>query len=147
MATFSGRVVNSQIVLVVWVTISGDTQVLGNPKAYKALLDTGAQVTMVSGKVVEEVGLIASGFFPISGVTGDTITANKYKVRIDIPIIRETKNFAGDARKEPVASGKDIDVALFPASFKPEAFDVLLGMDFLYGFHLTMFADTFILSN
>ena len=44
---------------------------------------------MVSGKVVEDVGLIASGFFSISGVTGDTITADKYKVRIDIPIIRE----------------------------------------------------------
>lgn len=102
---------------------------------------------MVSGKVVEEVGLIASGLFPISGVTGDTITANKYKVRIDIPIIREARNLGGGTRTEHVLSGKHIDVAQFPDSFKPGTFDVLLGMDFLYGFHLTIFADTFILSN
>lgn len=147
MATFAGRVIDNQIVLVVWVAISGDPHVWENPKAYNALLDTGAQKTMVSGKVVEEVGLIASGFFPISGVTGETITANKYKVRIDIPIIREARSLGGGARTEPVLSGKDLDVALFPDSFKPETFDVLLGMDFLYGFHLTIFADTFILSN
>lgn len=147
MATFAGRVIDNQIILVVWVAISGDSHVWGNPKAYNALLDTGAQRTMVSGKVVEEVGLIASGFFPISGVTGETITANKYKVRIDIPIIREARSLGGGARTEPVLSGKDLDVALFPDSFKPETFDVLLGMDFLYGFHLTIFADTFILSN
>ena len=147
MATFTGRVVDSQIIFVVWVAISGDSQGLENPKAYKALLDTGAQRTMVSGKVVEEVGLIASGFFSISGVTGDTITADKYKVRIDIPIMREARSLGGGTRTEPVLSGKDIDVALFPDSFKPETFDVLLGMDFLYGFHLTIFADRFILSN
>ncbi len=147
MATFAERVVDNQIVFVVWVAISGDPYDWENPKAYNALLDTGAQRTMVSGKVVEEVGLTASGFFSISGVTGDTITADKYKVRIDIPIMREARNLGGGTHTEPVLSGKDIDVAQFPDSFKPETFDVLLGMDFLYGFHLTIFADTFILSN
>ena len=147
MATFNGIVVDNQIIFVVLVATSGDPQGWENSKAYNALLDTGAQRTMVSGKVVEEVGLIASGFFSISGVTGDTITADKYKVRIDIPITREATSLGGGTRTEHVLSGKDIDVAQFPDSFKPETFDVLLGMDFLYGFHLTIFADTFILSN
>ncbi len=32
-------------------------------------------------------------------------------------------------------------------NFQPENFDVLLGMDLLEGFHLTIHADQFIISN
>ena len=40
--------------------------------------------------------------------------------------------------------GKDIEVALLP--YLPEDHDVLLGMDFLSGFHFTMYNGLFILS-
>ena len=102
---------------------------------------------MISKKVVDKVGLIPSGFFPIIGVTGGSITTEKYKVRIDIPILSEIKLPGGGAYTDSILRGKDMDVALFPDSFKPETFDVLLGMDFLSAFHLTMYGDMFILSN
>ena len=38
-----------------------------------------------------------------------------------------------------------MDVALLP--YDPSNYDVLLGMDLLHGFHLTMHGDTYILSN
>ena len=147
MATFAGKTIDRQIILVVWVTVSGDQQGWTSPKAHNALLDTGAQGTMISKKVVNEIGLIPSGFFPIAGVTGSSITTEKYKVRIDIPILSEIRLPDGGVYTDSILRGKDIDVALFPDSFKPEAFDVLLGMDFLSAFHLTMVGDMFILSN
>ena len=38
-----------------------------------------------------------------------------------------------------------LEVALLP--FQPDNFDILLGMDFLMSFHLTMYGGAFIISN
>ncbi len=147
MATFSRKVENNQIILTVWVTISGDPRGWTHAKRYYALLDTGAQGTMISQKVVEEVGLVGNGVAPITGIEGNTTLTSKYRVRIDIPITSPKKLPGGQTVMDNVLRGKDMDVALFLPSYKPENYDVLLGMDFLSAFHLTMWNNMYILSN
>ena len=147
MATFSGKVEDDRIILTVWVTISGDPRGWAYVKPYYALLDTGAQGTMISRRVVEEVGLVENGVAPISGIDGNETLTNKYRVRIDIPIASEVKLPGGQTIMDNVLRGKDMDAVLFLPSYKPKTHDVLLGMDFLSAFHLTMWNNMYILSN
>ncbi len=58
MATFEGTITNGQIIIVAAVSVSGAN---GSPIGFNALLDTGAQVTMISDKVVQELNLMAIG--------------------------------------------------------------------------------------
>ena len=58
MATIEGTITNGQIIIVAAVSVSGAN---GSPIGFKALLDTGAQVTMISDKVVQELNLMAIG--------------------------------------------------------------------------------------
>ena len=76
-------------------------------------------------------------------VTGSPHTTVKYRARIDIPIANQTS--AGVARPHNILSGMDLDVAVLP--YVPNNHDVLLGMDFLSMFHITMFGGRFIISN
>lgn len=58
MPTFVGEVKNGQIILASATSVPGSN---GPPKnSYPSLLGTGAQRTLVSEKVAEEVGLVAS---------------------------------------------------------------------------------------
>jgi len=84
MATFVGNTVDGQIIVVAWVSVSGEAGIA--PKAYGALLDTGAQTSMISQKVVEGVGLMAIGHINIIPVTGQATPTEKYRIRLDIPI-------------------------------------------------------------
>ncbi|MDE2828066.1 MAG: hypothetical protein OXL40_12315, partial [Bacteroidota bacterium] len=43
------------------------------------------------------------------------------------------------------SAGRDINVMLFP--YQPKNFDVLLGMDMLTGYHITMFRNRIVVSN
>ena len=47
--------------------------------------------------------------------------------------------------EETYFRGSDMSVSLFP--YQPENFDVLLGMDFLSGFHITLVAGKLIMSS
>ena len=147
MATFSNKVEDNRIILTVWVAFSGDSRDLMHVKPYYALLDTGSQGTMISQKVVKEVELIGNGVTPVSGIDGKETLTNKYRVRIDIPIASEVRLPGGQTFMDNALRGMDMDVALFLPSFKPESYDVLLGMDFLSAFHLTMWNGAYILSN
>ena len=109
----------------------------GDPgQSYSALLDTGAQSTMVSPKVVKETGLQSIGYASIIPVSGKPIQTPKYRARLSIPITQ------GSAT---LLSGSELEVAKLP--FQPANFDILLGMDFLMNFHFTMYGGSFILSN
>ena len=59
----------------------------GLGKTYNALLDTGAQSTMVSPKVVEEADLKAIGYIDIVPVSGDSIRTPKYRAHLTIPLV------------------------------------------------------------
>lgn len=145
MATFAGAITNNQIILTTWLSIPGQAVNQNNPNAYRALVDTGAQVTAVSQKVVTAMGLISTGNMPITPVTGQPVSLSKFRVRIDIPITSAMSLPGGGTVSHNVLSGKDIDVGLLP--YQPPNHDVLLGMDFLFGFHLTIYGNNFILSN
>lgn len=143
MATFIGEITDNQIILITWISAPGTPTV--QPISYRGLLDTGAQGTMISRKVVDEVSLQASGHRRITPVTGDPFIADKYRIRLDIPIDSQVKMPDGSVGVQPILRGKDIEVALLP--YEPNNHDVLLGMDLLSGFHLTIYGSIFILSN
>ena len=143
MATFSGQVEDNQIIFIVWIRQSGADK--ESSIAYKALLDTGAQRTMISQKVATEVRLQDTGNTRIVPVTGEPFDTKKYRIRLDIPIESPITMPDGSSGVENTLRGKDMEVALLP--YMPQNHDALLGMDFLLGFHLTLYGGNFILSN
>ena len=130
MPTFGKKIEDGQILLVASVGPSGAE------KAYTALVDTGAQRTMVSPKVVEETGLKGIGYSGIVPVSGKPIQTPKYRTFLSIPISQGTT---------VLLSGEELEVARLP--FQPDNFDILLAMDFLMNFHFTMYGGSFIMSN
>lgn len=130
MPTFRKPIEDGQILLVASVGVGGE----GRP--YHALLDTGAQSTMVSPKVAKEAGLKAIGYADIVPVSGKPIQSQKYRINLSIPITQGAAT---------LLSGTELEVAELP--FQPGNFDILLGMDFLGAFHFTMYGGSFILSN
>ena len=143
MATFVGQIKDNQIILVTWIAVSGAKE--ADRRSYNALLDTGSQVTMISKKVVDEVGLSAIGHSSIVPVTGTPVKMQKYRVRLDIPIGSRTRMPDGGIQVQPTLRGSDLEVAMLP--YEPKNYDVILGMDLLSGFHLTLYGGNFILSN
>lgn len=143
MPTFSGTVKNRQIIFVTVASISGDPN--SQKKAYSSLLDTGAQGTCVSQRVAQELGLVSIGTAEIIPVNGQSILTEKYRIRLDIPITSGVVLRDGKEIPETTLRGFDVDVALLP--YQPQTYDVLLGLDFLSGFHVTMYGGTFILSS
>ena len=137
MATFVGQVEDNEIIFVVWVSVPGHADEDPEYRSYNALLDTGAQKTMISPKVAKEVGLQAIGHMLIVPVTGQPIDTKKFRARIDIPI--------GQPPAQPVLRGRELNAGLLP--YQPNNHDVLLGMDFISRFHLSMYGGNYILSN
>ena len=128
MPSFSGQVVNGKIILNVGV---GPPQgPPGSPSGvahwFKALIDTGATISAISSQVVEVVGLESSEWEDITGVHGTQSTAIQTPFHKVAPMLR---------------------VAELAMDSAVTGYDVLLGMDFLRLFHLTLYNDTFILSN
>lgn len=130
MPTFQAPVRDGQILL--FVTVGNQDE----DRGYTALLDTGAQRTMVSPKVVSDGALVSIGSAGIMPASGTPIQTPKYRVSLGIAIARGGQF---------LVSGTDLEVA--ELQFQPSNFDVLLGMDFLEDFHLTMYGGSFILSN
>lgn len=64
MASFLGKITNRQIIFDVNVSIAGDGGT--NPYTFSALLDTGAQTSMISEKAIRNVGLTAINWMPQS---------------------------------------------------------------------------------
>ena len=60
MATFIGQVSDRQIIFLACVSEAGSGG--QHPHTYNALMDTGAQQTMISEKVIQEVGLLITTF-------------------------------------------------------------------------------------
>ena len=54
-------------------------------KVYGALFDTGAQISMISPKIVSEVQLKTIGDAFVTPVNGEVIQTPRYRVRLDIP--------------------------------------------------------------
>ncbi len=142
--TFVGSVHNRQILLAVQVSDPSRTS-NQTYHSYQALLDTGAQMTLVTEKVESEVGLVPIGSLNITVADGNTINTNKYMVRLGIPISNFVRLPGGTIGHQNVMRGSNLEVGELP--YNPANHDVLVGMDFIHHFHITLYSDNLILSS
>lgn len=142
MASFSRLIENGQIIFIATVSIPGDED---QNVSLHALMDTGAQQTMISDKVVQALKIAPTGQIEIIPVTGSPALTDKFRVRLDIPISMGMALPNGMVGHHNVLTGMELEVGkLF---YSPPNHDILIGMDFLAAFHITMYAGQYILSN
>ena len=138
MPSFEQQVENNQIIIVVAVRLgSTDTA-----HYYKALLDTGAQVTAIAPKVVDDLKLTPIRPLKLTVASGEEVKSFQYRARVYIPINYNTTNPPG---AQPFLMGNQLTVAGLP--YQPDGYDVLLGMDLIGSFHMTIYRNRIILSN
>ena len=115
-------------------------------KVYGALLDTGAQISMISPKIVSEVQLKTIGDAFVTPVNGEVIQTPRYRVRLDIPIDSIRSLPGGKIEPFTDLRGQELEVAELP--YQPTGYDVLMlmGMDFIALWHITMQGGHLILS-
>ena len=77
--------------------------------------------------------------------TGEPTRIEAYRVRLDIPIGSQVALPGGRIGHDHVLRGMDLEVGRLP--YSPDNHDVLLGMDFLRVFHITMYGENYIFSN
>ena len=145
MPSLRGHIVDRQALLTVRVSkpqLQPDQEAQG--EAFRALLDTGATVSAVSQTVVDTLHLTPAGWQAVTGVHG-TSDLPTYAICLGVPITERVDSPHGEF-DHTFSRGRDLmEVTLMTS--QPSTFDVLLGMDLLEGFHLTIYPDLFILSN
>ena len=123
------------------VAVSDDTN--GTWGEFDALVDTGAERTMVSNRLVEHVGAAKCGvirFMPASGQPQET---SVFKLRVGIAALDHPETGGNEPRT--FDSGVTALTMLMPID--QPGFDVLLGMNVLSQYHITMHKDLFLLSS
>lgn len=138
MPSFSQDITDNRIIITVAIRIGPEAET----SLYRALLDTGAQVTAISPRVVQQLGLIPTGTLKLTVASGQEVEVFQYHARVDIPI---QYNMAHPPGARPFLMGDQRFVVGLP--YVPEGYDVLLGMDFIGMFHMTIFRNMLILSN
>lgn len=144
MPTFVGTIKNRQPLLNAVATILHQGEQV-NPTIFAALMDTGSQATLISPAVVEKLKPIPIGISGFVSANGQSVGANKYRIGIGIPITTISNKTSDAATENTVVSGANLDVLELP--YQPPNYDILLGVDFLNNFHITLFGNQFILSN
>lgn len=136
MPSFIGRINGGRILLNVFVGPAGTPPTSG----VVALVDTGATISGVTPGLVERRGLANTGeWMRLGGVHGSQDVA-AYEVALGLPI--------SDHPGEPAFIRGHTSVKVAELALpEPSGFEVLLGMDFLNPFHLTVYREVFILSN
>ena len=139
MPSFMIDIKNNQAFLLVDIGHPKNKQQTNNQeqKTYRALFDTGAQKTLISPKIVDDLGFVAIGQASLGTAAGDVKETTEHRINIAIPV-----RLGNDAI---LGVGRDLNVMLSP--YQPKDFDVLLGMDVLVGYHITMFANQIVVSN
>lgn len=138
MPSFEQQIEDNQIIISVDLSIAS-----GQPtRRYKALLDTGAQRTAISPRVAKDLNLMPIGPWKILVASGQVINTVRYQARVDIPI---DINIANPPKVESFLYGSELIIGLLP--YQPAECDVILGMDFIRLFHITMFRNRIIISN
>lgn len=152
MPTFVTQVIDNEIRLIVQLS-SEEAQ--PEPRSYWAVVDTGAQRTGITQRVVDDMGIHSFGTTMVQGIDGQPKPSPLYRLTVNVPItIPATRVFTDVPPDATVnfASGGMADVMLLsdwkdaPVVDERRA-DVLLGMDLLMHFHITMLGETFVLSN
>lgn len=138
MPSLEQTIVNNRVIIQASITSKAGE----GPHLFSALLDTGAQITAISPRVVSELGLLPTGKRTLVVASGQVVEVLEFCARVDLPIdhlvtsSRETR---------PFLMGQQLFVAGLP--YQPGDHDVIFGMDFLGSFHITLFKGKVILSN
>ena len=145
MATFQGIVQDGRILLKVGIgkAISGLSQ-HRSLLPFDALVDTGATATGISPKVVERLDLEPHTWGEVQGISGST-EVDVCRVNIQLPISERVVEEDQVSVLTTTRGNEAMDVSILDLG--PHGPDVLLGMDFLREFHLTIYRDLFIISN
>ena len=145
MPTFTTVVKDNQIIFRSTVSIP---QALGTPspesRGYWTLFDTGAQCSLISPKVVSELQLVTIGDRSITPAHGKAVPTRRYRVRLDIPVASMRSIPGGGLEPFTDLWGLELEVVELP--YQPDAYDVLMGMDFIAKWHITIQGGQFILS-
>ena len=140
MPTFEQAITDNRVIINVAVGRggAGDQTLL-----FAALLDTGAQVTAISPRVVEALDLVPVGQRTLTVASGQAIATFEYPARVDVAIDYPVTD--PPEGKSRFLAGYQLFVAGLP--YQPDGYDVILGMDVIGGFHLTIYGNRIILSN
>ncbi|WP_419924462.1 aspartyl protease family protein [Candidatus Poriferisocius sp.] len=111
----------------------------------KALVDTGAQGTMVSRRIADQLNPPVIGYGTVEGVTGPA-ESPIHELRIIIPTEVEEIDFDGKVSERFYFYWGVLRVMIL-AHEVGEDIDILLGMDMLTRFHITMYRDQVIISS
>ena len=136
MPSFEQQITNNRIIITVGVSLQGD-----QIRYKRALVDTGATITLISPNVVSELGLSPIGSASIMVASGQQVNTYEYYSWVDIPI-------GYDSTVGPPTDflmGRQLTVVGLP--YQPNDYDVILGMDIIGMFHITMYRNKIILSN
>ncbi len=122
---------------------------------YRALVDTGANVCSISEKIVTDLNLPAYGRVEMT-TAGAPHTTSVYQVGLAIPVteteIRPEKQEDGGTIMKPVSVAEtsagfaEMKVTSFPDIGADRGFDIILGMDMLMHFHITMHTGKIVIS-
>lgn len=137
MPSFSQQITDNRIIIVVQLTNDG-----GATRSFHALVDTGAQITAISPRVVNELELIPVAQTKIVTASEENVDSFQYRARVDIPI---AYNQSSSSELVNFRMGNNLLVAGLP--YQRNDYDVILGMDFISLFHITMYRNRIILSN
>lgn len=117
----------------------------GMPVVSDALVDTGAQSTMVSQAIIDELNAPVIGYGTVGGVTGSAESAI-HELRIVIPTEIEQTGIDGSVSEEYYFYWGVVNVMVLSHDVG-EGIGVLLGMDMLTDFHITMHKGLVIISS
>ncbi len=121
---------------------------------YRALVDTGANCCSISEKIVSDLDLMPIGETQVV-TAGEILTTYEYSVGIAVfvnEILSPPNRMDGDIRskntssKETGAGLHEVKVTSFPYVGTHRGFDIILGMNILAMFHITIYRGTIIFS-
>ena len=139
MPSFEQPVTDNQIIITVALSRGpGESRL-----PFRALVDTGAQVTAISPNVVRSLHLVPTRPIGLTVASGESVGTFQYRARVDIPI--GYTEVRPSPRPQSFFMGDQLSVAGLP--YQPDGYDVLLGMDIIGIFHTTIYQNRIILSN
>ncbi len=138
MPCFTGNIVNNQIIFDCSIAKATGEKInqpdLNKLTLYKTLLDTGAQETSITRKVVNDLGLVPSGWHNVFGV-GGAMQCERCVIDLTIPIAKMARVQGDDGKiieKQVSVSGllfDSVNVSILEETHFN--FDVLLGMNII----------------
>ncbi|MCG8624606.1 MAG: hypothetical protein MJE68_21750 [Proteobacteria bacterium] len=149
MPCYEGVIENRQIIFVCHVAnpLSEDGKKpasIQEMRAYRALLDTGAQLSMLTQKVVDNEGLFPIGTDSIVGVGGVIANRPHYLVDIHLTVPHGVSQTDEDGQQEAAVFERPFhEVTLALLQDIPYSFDILLGMDILEKCYLSLHGKRF----